>query len=222
MDVAIGIALLWLLFGGTHMLLSSVRLRPRLAGALGEGAFLGVYSLVALAAFVPLVWIYFANKHAGPHLFHLGAAPGVRTLVYVGMGVAFSMLVAGLARPSPAALSPGRPEPAGVLRVTRHPVFMAIGLFGLLHLLAASVNAAELAFFAGFPIFALVGSRHQDARKLAGGGEAFRHFHARTPFLPFSAPKEVPTALREDAVPIVIGVGVTVLVRWFHPQLFGG
>lgn len=222
MDVAIGIALLWLLFGGTHMLLSSVRLRPRLVGALGERAFLGVYSLVAFAAFVPLVWLYFANKHEGPHLFYLGAATGMRQVVYAGMGVAFAMLVAGLARPSPAALSPGKPVPAGVLRVTRHPVFMAIGLFGLLHVFAASVNAAELAFFAGFPIFALIGSWHQDARKLATGSDAFRHFHAATPFLPFSAPSGVVPALREDAIPIVIGVGVTVLLRWFHPQLFGG
>lgn len=222
MDVAIGIAALWLLFGASHTLLSSVALRPRLVAALGEGPFLGVYSLVAFATFVPLVWLYFANKHAGPHLWYVGGAVGVRPLVYLGMGVALAMLVAGVARPSPASLSPGKPEPAGVLRVTRHPVFMAIGLFGLLHLLAASVNAAELAFFAGFPIFAVIGSWHQDVRKLRTGTEAFRHFHAATPFLPFSAPSGVPSALREDAIPIVVGVGATVALRWFHPQLFGG
>jgi len=216
------IALLWLLFGGTHMTLSSLRLRPKLVGVLSERGFLGVYSLVAFATFVPLVWLYFASKHAGPHLFHLGGLPGVRAIAYLVMGAALALLVAGIVRPSPASVAPGSPEPAGVLRVTRHPVFMAFGMFGFVHLLVASVNLAELAFFAGFPAFALIGSWHQDARKLATGDEAFRRFHAATPFLPFSAPSGVIAALREDALPIGIGVVAAVVIRWFHPQLFGG
>jgi uncharacterized membrane protein len=216
------IALLWLVFGGTHVALSSLRLRPRLVAALSLRGFLGVYSLVALVTFVPLVWLYFASRHAGPRLFHLGGLPGVRWLAYGAMGAALALLVAGIARPSPASVSPGNPEPGGVQRVTRHPVFMAFGLFGLAHLLAARVNLAELAFFAGFPVFALIGSRHQDARKLASGDPAFRRFHAATPFLPFSAPSSVIPALREDAVPIAAGVLAAVLIRWFHPQLFGG
>jgi uncharacterized membrane protein len=221
-EVAGRIALLWIAFGASHMVLSSVRLRPRIVARLGERPFLGVYSLVALATFVPMVAIYFGNKHAGPHLFYLGGVPGLRILEYVLMGVALALLVAGIVRPSPASLAPGKPEPAGVLRVTRHPVFMAIGIFGLAHLLVVSVNAADLAFFAGFPIFALLGCWHQDVRKLASGDAAFRHFHASTPFLPLSAPGALPTAVREDALPIAIGVAATVLLRWFHPQLFGG
>lgn len=218
--MVLAIAALWLVFGGSHMLLSSLRLRPRLVAALGERGFQGMYSLVALAIFVPLVWIYFANKHAGPHLFYLGGLPGMRYVVYALMGTAFALLVAGLARPSPASVAPGRPEPAGALRVTRHPVLMAIGLFGLAHLLAASVNLAELVFFAGFPIFAVVGSRHQDVRKLASGDEGFRRFHQATVFLPFSAPGSLPSALREDAIPIAIGIAAAFVVRYFHPQLF--
>ncbi len=59
---------LWLAFGATHIGLSSVRFRPRLHAALGERSFLGVYSLIAFATFVPVVWYYFAHKHAGPLL----------------------------------------------------------------------------------------------------------------------------------------------------------
>jgi uncharacterized membrane protein len=222
MAEAAAIALLWLVFGGTHMALSSLRLRPRLVAALSLRGFLGVYSLVALATFVPLVWLYFASRHAGPYLFHVSGLPSVRWLAYLAMGAALALLVAGIARPSPASMTPGRPEPAGVLRVTRHPVFMAFGLFGLAHLSVASVNLAELAFFAGFPAFALIGSWHQDARKLASGDAAFRRFHAATPFLPFSRPSSVIPALREDAVPIGVGVVAAGVIRWFHPQLFGG
>lgn len=220
MDVALTIAALWLAFGATHMTLSSVRLRPKLVGALGEPGFLGVYSLLALVTFVPMVWIYFGAKHAGPHLWYLGSLPGVRWGVYLGMGFAFALAVAGNTRPSPASISGGKPEPVGVLRVTRHPLFMGVGAFGLLHLLAVPVNAAELAFFGGFPLFAVIGCRHQDQRKLAGGDEAFRRFYAATPFLP--SPAGILPALRADPIPIAIGVALTVLVRWFHPRLFGG
>jgi uncharacterized membrane protein len=220
MDVALTIAALWIAFGSSHMILSSVEWRPRLVAALGERPFLAIYSVVALATFVPLVAVYFRNKHAGPHLWYLGSLPGMRWLVYLGMGVAFALVVAGIVRPSPASIAPGRPEAVGVLRVTRHPLFMGVGLFGLLHLLVVSVNAAELAFFAGFPLFAVLGCHHQDQRKLASGDPAFREFHAATPFLP--SPAGVPAALRSDAFPIAVGVALAALLRWFHPSLFGG
>jgi uncharacterized membrane protein len=91
----------------------------------------------------------------------------------------------------------------------------------LLHLCVAAVHATELAFFAGFPLFVLIGTRHQDQRKLASGGEAFRGFYQATPFLPFSRPVGVVAALREQPLPIAAGVALTIAVRWFHPQLFG-
>jgi uncharacterized membrane protein len=131
------------------------------------------------------------------------------------------LLVAGLVRPSPASVVPGAAEVRGIYHVTRHPVLMSFGVFGLLHLGVVALHATELAFFAGFPLFVLIGTRHQDQRKLASGGEAFRRFHAATPFLPFSRPAGIPAALREQPIPIALGIGLAALVRWFHPALFG-
>jgi len=219
MDSALLLVTLWLVFAATHMGMSSLRLRPRLVAALGERGFQGAYSGVALAIFVPLVWVYFANKHAGPHLWTLGGVPGLRHAMYVGMALCFVLIAGGLARPSPASINAGRAEARGVLRVTRHPVFMAIGLFGLLHLCVVSVQASELAFFGGFPLFALIGSHHQDVRKLAAGSPEFQRFHAETSLLPNLA--RVPAALRDDPLPAGIGVAITVALRIFHPTLFG-
>lgn len=221
MDPVVLLASSWLLFAATHLGLSSQRLRPRLIDALGAQVFQGLYSLVSLAIFVPLVWLYFANKHAGPYLWNLSGLPGVRPLVYVGMGAAFALIVAGLLRQSPASVLRGPGEVRGVYHVTRHPLLMGFGLFGLLHLAVATVNAAELVFFAGFPIFVWIGCRHQDARKLASGEESFRAFYVSTPFVPFSRPAGVLRALREQPVAIALGVGVAIALRWFHPQLFG-
>ncbi len=59
---------LWGGFAATHMLMSSVRWRPVLVSRVGEQGFQGVYSLIALGFFVPLVWFYWTHKHMGPLL----------------------------------------------------------------------------------------------------------------------------------------------------------
>jgi uncharacterized membrane protein len=221
MSASVEILLLWAVFAATHMGLSSTRLRPRIVARIGEAAFMGIYSLVALAIFVPLVGCYFDHKHDGPLLWSLGGVPGLRALMYIGMGFALSLLVSGLARPSPASMAPGRAEVDGVLRVTRHPLFMAAGLYGVLHLLVARVNLSELMFFGGFTLFALAGCRHQDQRKLVTSGPEFRKFHDETSFLP-GARGGLLLWLREQPIPVAIGIGLTILLRVQHTQLFGG
>ena len=221
METTARIVALWLAFGASHIGLSAAPLRSRLVSALGERGFGALYSLVSLATFVPLVWVYMADRHAGPQLWYLGALPGVRWIAYAGMGLALALLAAGVARPSPLAMGKGDPKVAGVLRVTRHPVFMAMGLFGLFHLLAAPVNAAELAFFGGFPLFVLLGALHQDRRKLLAADDALRSFHRDTPFLPIPRPAAGAAALWEDAVAAAIGVVLAVVLRVLHPVLFG-
>ena len=186
MDATARIVALWIAFGVTHIGLSSTPLRSRLVSTLGERGFGALYSLLAFATFVPLVWVYATNRHAGSQLWYLGELPG-----------------------------------AGILRITRHPVFMGMGLFGLLHMLAASVSASELAFFGGFPLFVLLGAAHQDRRKLLTADDAFRNFQRDTAFLPFSRPAGAAAALREDAVAVLIGVGAAVVLRVLHPMLFG-
>jgi len=197
---------LWLLFAATHMGLSGQRLRPGLVTKLGDRGFQGVYSLVALAIFVPLVRTYYAHKHAGPYLWSLSQLPGVVWLGYCVMGAAFALVVAGLVQPSPAGMVPGRTAVRGVARITRHPVLMGLGLWGLAHLLLTQVHVAELAFFGGFAIFAIVGCDHQDRRKLAAS-ESYRAFHAATPFLPFSSLGFF-RGLVELPVPIAVAAGI--------------
>jgi uncharacterized membrane protein len=214
------IAVLWLAFAATHMVLSSLRLRPRLIAALGEPAFQGLYSVVALALFVPLVWVYAANKHAGPALWYLGDQTAIHWLGMLGMGAALVLVVGALLRPSPASLAQGRPEVAGVLRITRHPLFMGLGLFGLLHLGMARVHASDLVFFGGFALFAVIGCHHQDQRKRRGADEALRRFYAETPFFPFSRRGGL-RGLAEMPLALAIGIALTAVLRYFHANLFG-
>jgi len=214
------IVLLWLGFAGSHLVLSSLPVRRGLVARIGEGPFRGLYSLVAFAFFIPLVGTYFAHKHAGPWLWTLPRSTPLLWTIYAGMGLAFVLVVAGFIRPSPAALVPGDPKPRGVYRITRHPVLMGTGLFGLLHLLPNG-SAADVAFFGGFPVFALIGTAHQDRRKLATDPK-FRQFYEATPFLPFTGWSAL-QGLRE-LVPTAAAVGILLaaIVRYFHASWFGG
>jgi uncharacterized membrane protein len=214
------ILLLWAAFAASHMGLSSDRARPRLVARLGERGFTAIYSLIALAIFIPLVAAYFDDKHAGPLLWSLGGVPGLRWLMYAGMGLAFALAVSGMARPSPASLAPGKAEVIGVYRITRHPLMIGIALFGLLHLLVVPVNTSDLVFFGGFPVFVLAACRHQDERKLAALGDDYRRFCEETPFLPGSR-RGFLRGVSEQPIPMVIGVGVAAVIRHFHANLFG-
>jgi uncharacterized membrane protein len=212
---------LWVAFAVTHMVPSSPRVRSRLIGALGERAFMAIYSLVSFAFFVPLVWVYMKNRHVGPQLWELH--PGILLLgiLFVLMGVALVLVVGGVVQPSPASMAgSGSMELRGIHRLTRHPVFMGLGLVGLLHLIPQGY-ASDVAFFGGLPIFAIIGCLHQDQRKLETEGEEFRLWYAETPFLPFTG-RETVRGIRDlGAVTLAVGVGLTVVLRLLHGPLFG-
>lgn len=220
MSPATTIVLLWLGFSGTHVALSHPPVRARLVSALGAGGFLGAYSIVAFAFFVPLCWVYFAHLHEGAWLFVLPRGPLLTWAVSILSTIGFVLMAASFLQPSPAGMVPGSLEARGVLRLTRHPLFMGLGVVGLAHLLV-NTSATDVAFFAGLPLFAIVGCAHQDARKRVHGPPGYAAFLSETPFLPFTG-RETLRGLREmGAVPIGLGVALALGVRWAH-RFWGG
>ena len=100
MDAVTTILFWWLAFGATHTLLSSRTFRPRLVAALGTPAFLGIYSLVSFATFVPLVRAYLMNRHAGSFVLPLAQLPGAHALAMLVAWASFACAIGGLAQPS--------------------------------------------------------------------------------------------------------------------------
>ncbi|MDD9828328.1 MAG: NnrU family protein [Deltaproteobacteria bacterium] len=238
MDATALILSLWIAFAASHIGLASVRVEPRLRAALGNRAFLALYSALSLALFIPLVSIYFGNRHAGETtLWWISVGPGLRALLYALMVLALLLLVAGTLRPSPAmqglfrSLGGGAgnagaaPGSRGVYRITRHPVVLGAGLLFGLHLVPFG-RPADLAFFGGFLIFSLLGAWHQDARKLhaersgAPEGAGFAAFCAASPFFPFAGRGalrglgEIPLWIY--AVTLALAVGI----RWLHGSIW--
>lgn len=219
MTETVWIVLLWIAFTATHLGLASTRVEPALRARLGRAGFLGLYSLVAFAIFVPLMWVYFGHRHAGPWLWFVPVGPGLRVVLYAVMTFGVILVAGSLARPSPAAIVPGEAAPRGVYRITRHPMVMGLAVVFGAHLVPNG-SAADVAFFGGFVVFSLLGAWHQDARKLAGGEEAFRRFHAETSFLPFGrrgslrGVREIPPAV------VVAGVVAALGIRWLHGSIW--
>ena len=212
---------LWTLFALTHVVLSSNPLRPRAVRLFGERLFQGLYSLVAFAVFVPLVLVYAGNKHMGPLLWSVEPNIVVDIVTRIGNTIAALLVVASLFRPSPTGVT-GTPtrKPRGVQRITRHPLFMGIVLWALMHLLVNGY-ASDVMFFGGFVIFGLLGSWHQDHRQKALPDGAYAKFCEQSPFLPFTG-GGILKGLREVGVlPIVIGLLAAGLLRYFHAGLFG-
>jgi uncharacterized membrane protein len=219
MQATLLIIVFWLAFAASHTVLSATPVRTKLIAAMGEWPFRGLYSIVAFATFVPLVWIYFENKHAGPLLWAVPISDAVRGILYLGNVLAFILIAAGYFSPSPAVVGTKRVLHRPVHDITRHPVFMGIGLWGLIHVVPNGY-ASDVAFFAGFPLFALLGSWHQDRRLRKSLGESYRRFLSGTPFLPLTG-KHTWRGLRHISYKATLaGIAVALVLRYFHTHWF--
>jgi len=224
---AVGLIALWAtLFLAGHFILSSDPVRGAIAGTVGEQPFHGIYSLVALGTFIPLVVVFAHHKHAGPMLWYLRGITPVRWLIGPMMLVALIMWVASLMTPNPAALgAPDNLTPRGILKLSRHPGFIAFTIFGLAHMLMNGW-AGDLVFFGTFPALGIFGGLHQDHRKLRSMGEPYRRFVEQTSFMPGAALLSGRQRCHpsEDLpwLAIAIGAALTVVLVAIHPWAFGG
>jgi uncharacterized membrane protein len=183
--LALALAALFLL--ASHFGLSAAPVRDWLVARLGANLFTAVYTLVAAGAFVWLAAAYARAPEVG--LWPPGAWSA--WLAVLVMPLAVLLLVGGLSTPNPtvvaseAALRAAEPT-QGVLRITRHPVMWAFGLWGLLHLLASG-DLAGLILFGSIAFLALYGTRRIDAKYAARRPELWRRFVRATSNLPFAA-----------------------------------
>jgi uncharacterized membrane protein len=171
-----------MVFFAIHIFISGTRIRDVLVGALGERAYMGLFSLASLAV---IVWMAIAFNHAGaekgsdadPLLYDLGL--GARHAAILLVAIAFLLGVPGLLTPNPTSVRgealAAKPDAVkGVLRITRHPFLWGVALWSAVHL-ANNGDAAGVIFFGTFFLLAVFGTLSIDAkrrRKLARPGTA--------------------------------------------------
>lgn len=211
------------LFLLTHLGLSHGPIRERLVASLGLWPFRGLYSLVSFATLGPAAVLWWTNRHLGPLLFEL---PWwlERALAVPLMLLAVELLVLGFANPSPVSMVPTRPEPRGVLRVTRHPMNMGFALFGLAHLLANG-TLGDVAFFGCcFLGVGVLGAWHQDRRIARSSGEGMDAFRRQTSILPLVAVLLRRTRLDPGELPwpmVILAALIWAALLLLHGRLFG-
>jgi uncharacterized membrane protein len=209
-------------FVGGHFALSSAPVRGPLIRALGEWAFRGVYSTVAIAA---LVWLLLAYA-AAPDVTVWRPPTALRHLSLTIMPVAFFLLIASLTSRNPTLAGADRLfalEAKGVLKLTRHPMMWGIGLWGIAHLLAAG-EAAAMILFAAMTVLALGGAWHLDRRKARALGADWQAFAQATSFVPLAAVFAGRARLAMADLGwwrIAAALGLHLLVLYFHGRLFG-
>jgi NnrU protein len=77
-------------------------------------------------------------------------------------------------------------SPEGIVRVTRHPFLVGVGLWAVVHLIANG-DVASFIFFGALAVTALAGTVSIDAKRRRALGRGWQSFAAQTSIVPFAA-----------------------------------
>jgi len=177
-------------FIGIHLVVAGTSLRQSIVGAIGESAYLGLFSLASIGGIVALCMAYNeASLDPGEPLWYLGE--GVKHAGGLVIALAFLFAVPGLLTPNPTSVrqeSVAAKEDAasGMLRITRHPFLWGVALWSVFHL-AANGDLPSVIFFGTFAILSVLGTFSIDARRQKKLGDAWQGFAGKTSNIPFMA-----------------------------------
>ncbi len=212
----------------THLGASRFGLREVLVSRVGEGPYLGLYSLVTLAVFGWFIWLYATEPRLEYFWF---PDPRLYWVPKVLMVLAGMLLVGGFMVKNPTAVGQGSvlgdPETlqaaaTGVNRITRHPFQWAVMLWASSHLIANG-DHESVVFFAVFFLLSALGTLNLDAKKRAELGDDFAAFEKLTSNLPFAAilTGRNKLVMSELFLPLLAGVAVYALMYFGHDWLSG-
>lgn len=207
-------------FLGTHFALSHPLRRP-LVGAMGENAFLGIYSVVAFATLGATIWAYQAAPVTEP-LWDVGDS--LWGLSTVAMLFASVLLLGSLVR-NPALPGAGggaaTATARGVYGVTRHPMMWAFAIWGVSHILIYPI-AKNIILSGAIIVLALLGAALQDRKKAGLDPRGWAAWESRTSYLPFMAIAQGRATFGGfGAQALGGGVVVWLLATWAHIPLAG-
>lgn len=152
-------------FLASHSLTNRPGFRRRAEAALGGSrGFTIAYSILSLLL---LAWMIAAYGDA-PTVVLWNQDGWMRWVPPLVMPVVSVLAVAGLTTPNPFSIGPGAkgydPSRPGILRLTRHPVLWAAGLWAGAHIVPNG-DAAALILFVPLLLLALVGPRMLDRKR---------------------------------------------------------
>jgi uncharacterized membrane protein len=211
-----------------HLLVSGTRLRDALVARLGDGPYMGLFSLASLAGLGWLGFAYAQTRGTADALPLWPMSSFLHGLQFLLQLVAILFVVVGLTTPNPTSVRQeavlDRPDAVrGILRVTRHPFLWGVALWAIGHL---SVNGdpASLVLFGSLLALALFGTASIDAKRRRMLGTRWAPFAAQTSNIPFLALAQGRQRLDLNELGlwrVVAALAVWLVLMFAHPFLFG-
>ena len=210
-----------------HLLIAGTPLRDRITATIGEGRYMGLFSLASVAA---MAWLIIAFAHArglpGDTVFW-SVSPATRHPAISLVLIAFLFMIPGLLTNGPTRVAGGgqvdKPDAAtGMTRITRHPFLWGVVIWAFAHLLVNGTLSAIL-LFGSLLLLGLFGPPSIDAKRMRALGERYAAFKAQTSNLPFAAIVQGRQKLKLGEIwwRLLVGLALFALVLMFHQKMFG-
>jgi uncharacterized membrane protein len=212
-------------FLAIHLLVSGTRVRDALTGRIGQGPYMGLFSLSSVAG---LVWLGFAFAAARGQPAYWDLTPLTRQIQLGLQLLAMLLIVPGLTTPNPTSV---RQEGAldradvvkGMLRITRHPFLWGVAIWAFGHLLVNG-DRASIVLFGALLILAISGTSSIDAKRRRKLGDKWDAYAAQTSNVPFAAILAGRQKLNLGEIgiaPFLTAIAVWAALLFAHPFLFG-
>lgn len=211
-----------------HLLVSGTRLRDALAGTIGPGPYMGLFSLASIGGLAWLGFAFAAANGSPENAVYWQATPATRGLQLALQLLATLLVVPGLTTPNPTSVRQEgaleRPDVVkGMLRITRHPFLWGVAVWAAGHLIVNG-DRASLVLFGSLLVLALFGTSSIDAKRRRALGPTWDAFAAQTSNLPFAAIASGRQSLKLGEIGwwrIALALVVWAALAWGHPYLFG-
>lgn len=208
-------------FIGMHRF-AGTPLRDVVASRLGEIPFKILFAIIITASLVAMVLSY----RSAPYIETWGTAEALKPLAWILMAFSFVFLLLSVTEKNPTLLglvSPDQVEAKGILRITRHPGLIGLGLWGLSHFLVNGDWASHL-LFGSFAFEGLIGPLSLDRKYRRRYGATWDAFARQTSYLPFLAIIQGRNrlVLSEIKWPMaLLALILYAIVLYYHERLFG-
>ncbi|MGB1088608.1 MAG: NnrU family protein [Alphaproteobacteria bacterium] len=220
----LSLALAAALFAGIHLGIAGTPLRAALVGKIGQGPYMGLFSLLSVGALGWLVLSY----GAAPYQEVWVAPVAAKHATHLIMLIAIFFMVVGLTTPNPTSTgmeSKLQEEEAakGMVRITRHPFLWATMLWAVSHM-AVNGDLATILLAASILTVGVFGTRSIDARRAALDPQGWERFAAQTSNIPFVAIAQGRNSLKIGELGwwrLVLAAATFGALFYYHGLLFG-
>lgn len=211
-----------------HLLVSGTRVRDALTGTIGQGPYMGAFTIASIGGLTWLGFAFAGARKAAWNLSYWDVTPATRHIQLGLMLLALLLIVPGLTTPNPTSVRQegalDRPDLVkGMLRITRHPFLWGVALWAAGHLLVNG-DRAGIVLFGSMLGLAIFGTASIDAKRRRALGAKWDAFAAQTSNVPFAAILAGRQSLKLGEIGwwrIALALAIYAALLLGHPYAFG-